>query len=100
MTRYDQLSSEMLDRVGQYFEDHPVTPAQAQATILITEVNTLLAESQSLSGTQMFGRGGFRSGAVERKVLAKDLRTFLTDMAATARGLERQRLGISELFRV
>ena len=100
MKRYDQLSAEMLARVGQYFTDHPVTPANVDVTALVTEVNTLRAESQSLGGTQMFGRGGFRSGAVERQVLGKDLRTFLADMSATARGLERQRPGIAEQFRL
>src|SRR5687767_6132208 len=100
MKRYDQLSAEMLARVGQYFQDHPITPPNPEATALVTEANALLTESQSLGGTQVFGRGGFRSGAVERQVLAKDLRTFLTDMAATARGLERQRPGIAEQFRL
>ena len=100
MTRYDQLSTEMLARVSQYFDDHPITPAQPPLTTLVTEVNALMTESQSLSGTQVFGRGGFRSGAVERKVMGKDLRTFLTDLSATARGLERQHVGIAEQFRL
>ena len=91
---------DMLTRSAQFEKDHPVIPPIERATELFAEVNTLKTALGAHDGTQAVGKGGYRAGATERAVLAKDLRAFLADMAATARGLERAHPGIAEQFRM
>jgi hypothetical protein len=67
---------------------------------LYTKVGTLDAAMSNHAGTQLFGLGGYRAGATERQGLADDLRTFLLDMSATARGLEAEHPGITDQFRL
>jgi hypothetical protein len=100
MKAIDRRKGDMLTRVCQYEEDHPVTPAIPRATALFTEANTLKIALQTHAGTQVAGRGGYRGGATERAVLAKEIRTVLVDMAATARGLEREHPGMTDQFRL
>jgi hypothetical protein len=100
MKKYHQITKDMLARVLQYKADHPIAPPNARATVLFTKVGTLETAMTSHSGTQVFGRGGYRAGALERRILAKDLRTVLLDMSATARGLAPDHPGIAEQFRL
>src|SRR4051812_44014338 len=91
---------DMLTRVAQYVLDHAITPAIPRATALFAEVNTLKTALGDQDGTQAIGKGGYRAGASERAVLAKDLRASLADMAATGRGLERAHPGMADQFRM
>jgi hypothetical protein len=100
MKAYYKRKDNMLARVLQYVLDHPVTPAIPRATVLFAKASTLSAALGSYGGTQTFGKGGYRAGATERRALAKDLRVFLVDMAATARGLEPEHPGITDQFRL
>ena len=100
MDAITRRKKDMLTRTAQYEEDHPVNPPIERATELFAEVNTLKTALGAHDGTQAVGKGGYRAGATERKVLAKDLRTFLAEMAATARGLERAHPGIADQFRM
>jgi len=100
MDAYKRRKKDMLTRVAQYVLDHAITPAIPRATALFAEVNTLKTAFAAYDGTQAVGKGGYRAGATERAELAKDLRTFLADMAATARGLERAHPGMADQFRM
>jgi hypothetical protein len=100
MKAYYKRKDDMLTRVLQYVLDHPLTPAIPRATALFAKVGTLSTALTNHGGTQTFGKGGYRAGATERQALAKDLRTFLLDMAAAARGLEPEHLGITDQFRL
>ena len=91
---------EMLARVGQYEQDHPVTPAIERAAELFADAKGLFVAMQAHNGDQVFGMSGYRAGALERRVLGADLKEFLKDMAATARALEPKFPGISEQFRL
>jgi len=91
---------DMLTRVAQYVQDHAITPPIARATALFTEVNTLKTALGAQDGTQAIGKGGYRASASERAVLAKDLRAYLADMAATGRGLNRTHPGMADQFRM
>ena len=91
---------DMLTRVVQYEEDHPVIPAIPRATALFAEAETLQTALRAHAGTQVLGRGGFRAGASERAVLATEIRTVLVDMAAAARALDRSHPGMAEQFRL
>ena len=100
MNRIDQLTEDMLARVLQFKDDHPLPVAITRGATLYTEVASHLTTYTGLSGTQAFGTGGYRAGARQRQLLVQELRTVLVDMAATARGLEPQNPGISEQFRL
>lgn len=100
MDAQKRRKKDMLTRVAQYVLDHPIVPAIPRATALFAEVNTLKTTLETYDGNQAFGKGGYRAGATERAALAKDLRAFLADIAATARGLERLRPGIADQFRM
>lgn len=100
MKRYHQFTQDMLARVLQYKEDHPISLAIARAHALFASLATFLAAYTTLSGAQAYGRGGYRAGASERRLMAEGIRRTLLDMAATARGLEPLHPGISEQFRL
>ena len=91
---------DMLTRVVQYEEDHAVIPAIARATALFTEAKSLQTALRAHAGTQVLGRGGYRGGATERAILAKEIRTVLVDMAALARALDRSHPGMADQFRL
>jgi hypothetical protein len=100
MRIYHQLKKDMLARVLQYKENHPLATPIARATVLFTKVGTLNVAMTNHSGTQVFGRGGYRAGATERRLLVKYPRATVLDMAATARGLEPEHPGIADQFRL
>lgn len=100
MNRIDELYEDMLARVLQYKVDRPLPASITRGAVLYTQVASHLTAYTGLSGSQDFGRGGYRAGARQRQILAQDLRTVLVDMAATARGLESQNPGIAEQFRL
>ena len=100
MIAYIRRKEDMLTRVIQYEEDHPVMPAIPRATALFAQASTLKTALQTHAGSQVLGRGGYRGGATERGILVKDIRTVLTEMAATARGLEREHPGMADQFRL
>ena len=90
----------MLGRVLDYKEDHPIPVAMTRGTALFTKVGTLNTAMTNHAGGQLFGLGGYRAGATERQGLISDLREFLLDMSATARGLEAEHPGITDQFRL
>jgi hypothetical protein len=100
MKAYHQRKGDMLTRVCKYVVDNAVTPPIPRATALFAEANTLKTALQTYSGTQLLGHGGYRGGATERAGLAKEIRTVLLDMAATARGLEGEHPGMTDQFRL
>jgi hypothetical protein len=100
MKTYDEITKDMLERVLQYENDNPVAPAIPRATALFTQVGALNTAMENHAGTQLFGLGGYRAGATERRILVSDLRTTLLDIAATARGLESVHPGITDQFRL
>jgi hypothetical protein len=100
MKSNDKRKGDMLSRILQYEEDHAVTPPIPRATVLFAKAATLSTALTNHGGTQTYGKGGYRAGATERKALAKDLRTFLVDMSATAQGLEYLHPGIKDQFRL
>ena len=100
MKVYYQLKKDMLGRVLDYKEDHPIPATMTRGTTLFTKVGTLNVAMTNHAGGQLFGLGGYRAGATERQGLITDLRTFLLDMSATARGLEAEHPGITDQFRL
>lgn len=100
MNRIDELYEDLLARVLQYKADRPLPVSITRGATLYANVASHLAAYNEASGAQAFGTGGFRAGARQRQILARELRTVLVDMAATARGLESQNPGISEQFRL
>lgn len=100
MKAYYQRQTDMADRVLQHAADYQQQLSIPRASFLFTKLGTLATAMRSCGGTQFFGNGGYRAGASERRTLAKELRTVLLDMAATARGLEPEHPGISNHFRL
>ena len=100
MRANDKRKGDMLTRILQYKADHPVDPAIARAAVLFAKAATLSTAMTNHGATQTLGKGGYRAGATERRILAKDLRTVLLDMAATARGLELEHPGMADQFRL
>ena len=98
MKRYIRLKGDALSRIAKYFADHPV--AIPCAVALFAEAASLSAALQTHAGSQVLGRGGYRGGATERKILATEIRTVLAEMSATARGLEREHPGMKDQFRL
>ena len=74
MKAYDKRKGDMLSRILQYKEDHPVTPPIPRATVLFAKAATLSTAMTNHGGTQTFGKGGYRAGGTERRLLAKDRR--------------------------
>jgi hypothetical protein len=98
MKRNIRLKGDALTRIAKFYADHPV--AIPRAVALFTEAASLNTALQTHAGSQILGRGGYRGGATERKILATEIRTVLADMAATARGLEREHPGMTDQFRM
>lgn len=100
MKRTYQLKVYMAGRVAQFAVDYPITPAIPRATALFTKMSTLATDMVAQGGNQYFGRGGYRAGAAQRRLLAKELRTALVDIAAMARSLDPDYPGMTEQFRL
>src|SRR6187402_1009116 len=85
MNKEDIRRLDMLVRVDQYGEDHPLAPANPRVTVLLGSIKTMIAQVRILGGTQESGRGQFRGGASERRRISKDLRKQMrkiSDIAA------------------
>ena len=100
MKVYHELQKDMLGRIVDYNASHALPPSMTRGAALFTKVGTLNAAMADHAGGQIFGFGGYRAGATERRILAADLRTVLLDMAATARGLEPAHPGMADQFRL
>jgi hypothetical protein len=89
MTKYTIRRSEALQRVKRFILDHPFTPANPRAGVLVTTINTAIDKLQEHGGAQAQGFGEFRAGADERAARAAELRETLRDLNKTARELDR-----------
>jgi hypothetical protein len=63
MNKEDIRRLDMLVRVDQYGDDHPLTPANTRVTALLGSIKTVIAQVNTLGGTKESGRGQFRGGA-------------------------------------
>src|SRR4051812_2335637 len=88
MTKKQSNSTDMMVRAAKCLKDHPTvldTAAQALVPVLNTNITTI----EALRKDQVEGNGQFRGGATERRVIAKELRQALLDVAQSARILAK-----------
>jgi hypothetical protein len=88
MNTLQRNSTDMMIRTGKLLKDHTAmlnTSAQA----LVPQLNTHITTIESLRMGQVEGNGQFSGGATERRLVAKELRQALLDIALTARVLAK-----------
>ena len=101
MNKRQILQIDRSHRVIRFNADHPIVPAIPRATVLFTQTNTIAQSMEAHGGTQVHGFGQFQGGVGERRILARDLRIALQDIALTARGLSPEQFpGVAEQFRL
>jgi hypothetical protein len=79
----------MFGRVDRYGTEHPLAPANPQATGYYTQLESVITEMETAVQNQVFGTGESHGGTVDRKRLAADLRGSLREIGKTARTLDR-----------
>ena len=94
-----KLGSEAIDRVDLFGkrEDLTLTP---KLTGLFTAVGVTLTTVRNWGTGQVSGEQDQSAGVVERRLLAKDIRSNVRDIADIAKSMEQEgQTGMAELFR-
>jgi hypothetical protein len=90
---------EAFQRLDRFFIEHPLIPANARATAVITILQGVITTMQAAVSNQMLGRGEYLGGTDDRRRLAKDLRGAVREIAGTAGVLDPdQHPGAAEQF--
>jgi hypothetical protein len=75
-------------RVDRYGAEHPLTPANPQATDYYTQLKLVITEMETAVQNQLSGNGEGHGGTVDRRRLAKELRASMRQISKTARTLD------------
>jgi hypothetical protein len=67
-------SLELLDRVGEFFDEHATLTFGVRGTALIAQVDTTADSIRAYGAGQVNGLGEFMGGVAERQQLATELR--------------------------
>jgi hypothetical protein len=79
---------ELLDRVGEFFDEHATLTFGVRGTALIAEVDTTANRMRSLSADQVGGFGEFRGGVAERRNLGFELREQVLEIERAAEAMD------------
>jgi hypothetical protein len=103
-TMNDRKTSEagMLGRSHQFALDHPLIPANAQATLLIAQIGNAKDAMLSAGGLQTQATGEFRMAVSSRQEIVKDLKAKMREIGVTAKALHRSGVqpGLDQQFRL
>jgi hypothetical protein len=91
----------MFGRVDRYGTEHPLTPANPQATDYYTQLQSVITEMETALQNQVAGTGESRGGSDDRRRLATELRASMRQVSKTARTLDREQFpGLAEELRM
>jgi hypothetical protein len=91
----------MFGRVDRYGTEHPLTPANPQATDYYTELKSVITGMETALQNQLAGTGESRGGSQDRRRLATELRASMRDIGKTAETLDPELFpGLAEELRV
>jgi hypothetical protein len=79
----------MFGRVDRYGIEHPLTPANTQATNFYTQLKSVITNMETAAQNQVAGLGESRGGTDDCRRLADELRATMRDIGKTARTLNR-----------
>lgn len=79
---------EAFQREVRFAGEHPLTPVNARAEALVVILNSVITNMQGAVSSQVLGRGEYLGGTEGRRLLAKDLRGAVREIAGTARVLD------------
>jgi hypothetical protein len=78
----------MYGRVDRFGTEHPLTPANPQATDYYTQLKSVITGMETAVQNQVTGTGESRGGTGDRRRLAKELRTSMREIGKTAQTLD------------
>jgi hypothetical protein len=91
----------MFGRVDRYGIEHPLTPANPQATGYYTQLQSVITEMETALQNQLSGTGESRGGSDDRRRLATELRASMREIGKTARTLDPELFpGLAEELRM
>jgi hypothetical protein len=87
--------------VKQFGIDHPLVPANASVTALLTSIAAVIAEIDTHSDNQDTGRGMSRGGTGDCRRIAKELRAFMRRISDIGKSLDPEAFpGIAQELRM
>jgi hypothetical protein len=79
---------ELLDRVSEFFSEHPTLTFGTRGIALIAEVNTTRNAMRSQGASQVSGFGEFRGGVADRRALAAELLAQIREIEMAAEAMD------------
>ncbi len=79
---------ELLDRVGEFFDEHPTLALGTRGTALVGLITTTAESIRTHGAEQVEGFGQFRGGVAERRQLAKELRAQILEIEMAAQAMD------------
>lgn len=92
--------TDMLESLGRYFLDRPLTPPIVRATTAQGVVTATVTALRAAAQNQSSGLGGFTGAVRTREFLLKQLRALLRDINRTGRILDKDHPGLAGTFRL
>jgi len=79
---------ELLDRVGEFFDEHSTLTFGTRGTALIGQIHITADLMRSQGANQVNGFGEFKGGVAERRSLAEELRAQLKEVELAAEAID------------
>jgi hypothetical protein len=79
---------ELLDRVGEFFSEHPTLTFSTRGTALVGQVVSTRDRMRSQGAEQVNGFGEFRGGVAERRELAAELLAQILEIEMVAEAMD------------
>jgi hypothetical protein len=89
MNDYLRREINKLRRIRQFGEDHPLTPANAQATAEYTAIDTSITDLEAQEQIQESGEGTMAGAVDQRLAVADDLMKLMSSLAKAAKILDK-----------